>query len=106
MAQPAPQPTIIAPGVSDVVNLTPAAVTKVSTIQTFSYSGADPLANQEVNVSQFAWSAGAQVQTAGITIGKAWVSAAGVVSMEIYNDWAITGGGATPAAGYYGLIFN
>jgi len=110
MANPVQQPTLTSPGVSAVFSWTPSAVTKVSTIQTKTITGLglDPLANQQVTVGNYAVAAGggAQSQTAGISIGNAWVSAQDVISVEIYNDWAITGGSATPASGNYTLVIH
>lgn len=103
MAQPAPLPNV-GSGTQrvSVVNLTPTSVgANATSIQTFTVNGLDPIAHQFLDISQFAWSSGAQTQTTGIFVQAAWVSAANTLSIAFQNT---TGGSLTPAAGYYSLV--
>jgi hypothetical protein len=52
-------------------------------------------------VTQFAWSAGAQVQTAGMYVAEAYIPASNQL-VVLFNN--VTATSAAPAAGFYGLI--
>ena len=71
-------------------SLTPAAVATAQATQTFSIPGL--AVNDSVSISLLG------AQTTGIGIANAWVSAAGVLSVQFTNS---TGSSATPAAGTY-----
>jgi len=76
-------------------SLTPAAVSGTQATQTFSIAGLQ--VNDCVNVSLNG------AQTTGVGIANAWVSAAGVLSIQFSNS---TGSSATPAAGTYILAVD
>jgi len=75
--------------------LTPAAVSGSQATQTFTIQGL--LLNDFVNICLQG------AQTTGVGIANAWVSAAGVLSVQFTNS---TGSSATPAAGTYILAVD
>lgn len=99
-----PLPAVSCAQLVDVINITPSACTKVSTNQTFTYKGLDPLVHKDIVVSNAAYSSNSYAQTSGIGVAGAFCNAKDVLTITFYNDWALTGGTGTPAAGYYSLV--